>query len=128
MRVGAQTLSMASIAIWCLVTTALGQQTPESDSSAAATTSALVSTTSNLVSKTFGEKSSESDGSAASTLVSQTTFKFSNKVDPLEMLRQTIAANDALLTKQRECLSQLVALAGKAQADKSAAHRSSEKK
>jgi len=130
MTLGSQALTIASIGIWCLVATVFGQQTPESNSSAPATASALVGTTSesHLVPKTFGQDTSKSDGSAAATSLNQGTLKFSNIVDPLEMLRQTIAANDVLLAKQRECLSQLAVLEAKAQAAKSAAHRSSEKK
>lgn len=51
-------------------------------------------------------------------------YTYSEKSDPLKMLEEIAAANEALLAKQRACLSQLEELAAKAQANKAAAHRS----
>jgi hypothetical protein len=48
--------------------------------------------------------------------------------ESLQMLEQVAAANEAILGKQRETLSQLAQLAEKAQASKSSAARSAEKK
>ena len=55
---------------------------------------------------------------------SEERFQYLATQDPLAMLQQTIAANDALLSKQRDCLSRLATLYDIAQSDKSAAHRS----
>jgi hypothetical protein len=51
-------------------------------------------------------------------------FEYTASKNPLEMLQQTISANEALLAKQKESLSQLATLAEKAEANKAAAHRS----
>lgn len=52
-------------------------------------------------------------------------FQHPTAKDPLERLQQMIAANDALIAKQRECLAQLATLALKAKADRASAARSS---
>jgi hypothetical protein len=55
---------------------------------------------------------------------SEVRSQFTSAAGPLEMLQQTVAANDVLLAKQADCMRQLAVLADKAQADKSAAHKS----
>jgi hypothetical protein len=77
-----------------------------------------------LVIMTFGQEPSDTQDLTAAPKVLETKYKFSDTADPLEMLQQTVAANELLLAKQRACLSALATLAEKAQADKSAAHRS----
>ena len=74
---------------------------------------------------------SDSDGSESSprTVAPPAThFKFSDTKEALQMLEQMAAANEAILGKQRETLSQLAFLADKAQAAKSSAAKSAEKK
>jgi hypothetical protein len=51
-------------------------------------------------------------------------YKYAEASDPLKMLEEIRAANEALLAKQRDCLARLDELAQTAQADKAAAHRS----
>ena len=71
-----------------------------------------------------GENPSDPDAMKRPACSPKPRFQYRATNDPLEMLKQTVAANDALLAKQKELKSWLAVLAAKAQADKSAAHRS----
>src|SRR4051812_19301809 len=71
-----------------------------------------------------GQDAAQPDSMKRAAWQSRPRFQYGATVDPLGMLQQTIAANDALLAKQKDVLGQLAALAEKAEADKAAAHRS----
>jgi hypothetical protein len=72
----------------------------------------------------LGEDADQQDSMKRAAWQPKSKFQYGATTDPLEMLQQTIAANDALLAKQKDLLGQLAALAEKAEADKAAAHRS----
>ena len=73
---------------------------------------------------------SETESSAAAEAAKQaptfstTHFTFVEKTEHLRMLTEAVAANESILAKQKESLSQLAALELRAQAAKSAAARS----
>jgi hypothetical protein len=72
----------------------------------------------------YGQDSEEADPLKRPAWRPAPKFQYGATTDPLQMLQQTVAANDALLAKQQDLLRQLADLAEKAEADKAAAHRS----
>lgn len=73
---------------------------------------------------TYGQDAESPDPMKRPAWQPEPKFQYGTTTDPLEMLQQTIAANDAVLAKQKDLLRQLAALAEKAEADKAAAHLS----
>jgi len=73
---------------------------------------------------------SETESSAAGQAAEQAPtfstaqFKFVEKTEQLKMLAEAVAANESILAKQKESLSQLAELETRAQAAKSAAAKS----